>query len=285
MTWAGRLRFLFAVSRFRFWIYTLGTYVVGFALGAGEWTDFYRPEYFLFLIYFLFPANLFIYGVNDYYDRDTDQLNPKKGGMEHLVAQEERRTLAMALWAVTGVSLLLLLPLDMMGRALLLLFLVLSYFYSVPPVRFKARPFLDFSSNMLYIIPGIIGYHLAAGELPSAWLVLAGFFHIAAMHLFSAIPDIDCDGQAGILTTAVLLGRRASLLLVLMFWSMLALLALVLSGYHPLSLFGLLYPAIPLSLLLCRRLEVERVYWYLPYVNTILGGMLFTVLFLELSLR
>jgi len=133
-------------------------------------------------------------------------------------------------------------------------------------------------------MPGVLAYHLASGELPSIWLVAAGFLHIAAMHLFSAIPDIECDRQAGITTTAVLIGKRASLLLCLLFWSGLSASALVLSGFHYLSFLSLLYPAVPLSLLAFRSWRVERVYWYLPYLNTILGGMLFTVLVLLLAL-
>lgn len=278
------VRFLFNVSRFRFWIYIAGTYVVGYALGASELQDLLRLDFLVFLLYFFFPANVLVYGVNDYFDRDTDLLNPKKGGMEHLVAEEERRTLVLALWSVLGLSAALMLFQDNMQRALLILFLALSFFYSVPPLRLKARPILDFGSNMLYIMPGILAYHMASGDLPSWPLVAAGFLHISAMHLFSAIPDIECDRKAGLLTTAVLLGERASLTLCLAFWSGLAVLAIYLAEGHYLSLFALIYPAIPLSLLLNRRQPIERVYWYLPYVNTILGGMLFSVLVLYLAL-
>ncbi|HNU35927.1 MAG TPA: hypothetical protein PKJ15_04955, partial [Methanomassiliicoccales archaeon] len=59
---------------------------------------------------------------------------------------------------------------------------------------------------------------------------------------------------------------------------------LVLSGFQYLSFLVLLYPAVPLSLLAFRSWRIERVYWYLPYLNTILGGMLFTVLVLVLAL-
>ncbi len=276
--------FLLKVSRFRFWIYTAGTYVVGYALGASSLEDFFRLEYFAFLLYFFVPANVFIYGVNDYYDRDTDALNPKKDGMEHRVAESERRTLVRGLQAVLLISAALFIMLDLTGALLFIGFLALSYFYSAPPLRFKARPFLDFTSNMLYIMPGILAYYLASGSLPSAWLVAAGFLHIAAMHLFSAVPDIECDRQAGITTSAVLLGKRASLLLCLLFWSGLAALTLMLTGFHYLSFLVLLYPAVPLGLLVFRSWRVERVYWYLPYLNTILGGMLFTVLVLILAM-
>ncbi len=263
------------VSRFRFWIYTGGTYVVGYAIGMDSWTAFFDPAYILFLVYFFLPANVLIYGVNDWWDQDTDRFNPKKDVKEYRISDADGRDLLLLLALAGAVSLALFFVLDLVGGALLLLFLFLSYFYSAPPLRFKEVPFLDFSSNMLYVIPGILGYYLASGALPSPALVLAGYLHISAMHLFSAVPDISFDAAAGMKTTAVVLGRRRSLLLCLVFWSGLAVLVIYLAGLRPLSLLALVYPAVPLALLLREGLSIDRVYWYLPYINTGFGGLVF----------
>ncbi|MDN7024775.1 prenyltransferase [Methanoculleus sp. FWC-SCC1] len=265
------------VSRFRFWIYTGGTYVVGYALGMNSWSAFFAPEYILFLLYFFLPANIFIYGVNDWWDQETDRFNPKKDVKEYRLSQADGRNLFLLLGLSGGISLALLFVLDTVGQVLLLSFLFLSYFYSAPPLRFKEVPFLDFSSNMLYIVPGILGYYLASGAIPPLLLIFAGYFHIAAMHLFSAIPDIGYDRAAGMMTTAVLLQKRGSLLLCLGFWSALAAIVILLAGFRPLSLLVLVYPAVPLALLLRQDLSLERVYWYLPYVNTSLGGLVFVL--------
>jgi 4-hydroxybenzoate polyprenyltransferase len=263
------------VSRFRFWIYTGGTYVVGYALGMDSWTAFFDPAYILFLVYFFLPANVLIYGVNDWWDQDTDRFNPKKDVKEYRISDADGRDLLLLLALAGAVSLALFFVLDLVGGALLLSFLFLSYFYSAPPLRFKEVPVLDFSSNMLYVVPGILGYYLASGALPPLALVIAGYLHISAMHLFSAIPDIRFDTAAGMMTTAVVLGRRRSLLLCLAFWSGLAALVIGLAGLHPLSLLVLIYPAFPLGLLLRESLSIDRVYWYLPFVNTGLGGLVF----------
>jgi 4-hydroxybenzoate polyprenyltransferase len=108
--------------------------------------------------------------------------------------------------------------------------------------------------------------------------VIAGFFHIAAMHLFSAIPDIEYDRHAGIRTSAVVFGKKVSILVCLVFWSCFAALVILISGYHPLSLLVLVYPLFPTLLLLKDSIQIETFYWYLPYVNTFLGGLLFTAL-------
>lgn len=255
--------------------------MVGYALGIGGIEDFFRLDYYVYLLFFFIPANIFIYGVNDYWDEDTDRLNPKKDEKEHRLVPQHKRRLALILAGVVGLSALLMVFQDNVERAIFLAFLLLSYFYSAKPLRFKAVPVLDFSSNMLYIMPGIFAYYLASGELPPPLIVLAGFFHIAAMHLFSAIPDIGCDERAGIRTTAVALRERRSLLLVAAFWSALSTIVLYLTGAHPLAFLVLIYPAFPLLLLLDRRQDINRLYWYLPYVNTTLGGLLFVALVLN----
>jgi len=269
------------VSRPRFWIYTGGTYVVGFALGMAGWQDFLSLEYLVYLIYFFFPANVFIYGVNDIWDYETDRDNPKKEEREIRAESVGRRDLLKVVIVVTAVSLgLMITQMDLGLMLIFASFLLLSYFYSARPLRFKAIPFVDFLSNVLYIMPGIFGYYLVAGTVPPLPIILAGVMHVSAMHLFSAIPDIKYDEEAGIRTTAVVLRKRYSLELCTVLWGVLAILVIYLSGMHPLSFLALIYPAIPIALLVRERLSIERVYWYLPWVNIGLGGLLFTMLVL-----
>ena len=272
------LSFLFKVSRFRFWIYTGGTYVVGYALGFTLLADFFRPEYYLYLFYFFIPANLFIYGVNDYWDEETDILNPKKDDKEYRVSNTEKKRLLKAIYLVTGFSLILMIFQDLPEKIIFTVFLLLSYFYSAKPLRFKDKPFVDFSSNYLYIMPGIFAYYLVSHSLPSALILIGAYLHISAMHIFSAIPDIKYDKSAGITTTPVFIGERASLILCLSFWIGLSLIVVTMANYYPLSFLVFLYPIFPLILLLKSDLNIIDVYWYLPYVNTLLGGILFASL-------
>ncbi|NYB51966.1 MAG: prenyltransferase [Methanobacteriaceae archaeon] len=272
------LKFIFKISRFRFWIYTGGTYVVGYALGFSVFGDFLRPEYYIYLFYFFFPANIFIYGVNDYWDEETDKLNPKKDEKEHRVLSDERKRLLNIIITVAGLSLVLMLFQDNLERIIFAGFLFLSYFYSAPPLRFKDKPFLDFSSNYLYIMPGIFAYYLASHTVPPLIYMLGAFMHISAMHIFSAIPDIEYDRKAGINTTPVFIGMRPSLLLCLIFWMGLSFIVVYLTHFFPISFLVFLYPLFPLLLLIKRDLSIDDLYWYLPYVNTALGGLLFTAL-------
>lgn len=278
----GLLSLAFKVSRFRFWIYTAGPYLVGYSMGVGTCLDFFNPEYFMYLIYFFFPANVFIYGFNDYWDQETDKYNPKKNQKEYKVNEIERRNLLLLLYLTSGISLMLLLFQKNIAEQLVFLsFLLLSYFYSAKPIRFKAVPFLDFASNVLYIMPAILGYHQVSGSFPPILLVFAGFAHTSAMHLFSAIPDVEYDKKAGIITTAVLLKKKLSLLVCFAFWLTLSTLVVFLSSYNPLSFLVFIFPIIPLALLIKKELNIEEIYWYYPYINTSLGlglGFLFVLL-------
>ena len=272
------LKLIFKISRVRFWIYTGGTYVVGYALGFNNIFDFFRLDYYVYLIYFFLLANIFIYGVNDYWDKETDKNNPKKEEKEYRVEDKERKSLLRTLYFVGIISVILMVFQDNIERLIFLIFLFLSYFYSAKPLRFKQTPFLDFSSNYLYVMPGIFSYYMISKTLPPLLFLLGAFFHIAAMHIFSAIPDIQYDKDAGITTTPVFIGERFSLLLCLFFWCILSGIVLVSAKFNPLSYLILIYPVFPLLLLLRKELKIEKLYWYLPYANTTLGGLLFTSL-------
>ncbi len=127
-------------------------------------------------------------------------------------------------------------------------------------------------------MPGILGYYQVSGSLPPIPVVLAGFMHTSAMQLFSAIPDIEYDREASIVTTAVLLKKNASLALCFVFWSALASTVIFLSALNPLSLLVLIYPAIPLMLLAKKEVDINKIYWTYPFINTVLGGLLFATL-------
>ena len=265
----------YRVSRFRFWFYLTGPFTVGCIYGAQRYLALLNLRFFVYLFYFLFPANVFLYGVNDYWDMETDQLNPKKDEKEHRIGAEERKRLARILQAVIVFSLLLVPFMQSNGeRVILLVFLFLSHQYSAKPLRFKERPILDSASNVLYIMPGVFAYYWVTRNLPPNLILLAGFLHSYAMHLFSAIPDIEYDKETGIITTAVLLGRNLSLIICLLAWLGLSIITILVGGASPFRFLPLVYPIMVLNLLL-RGLKVDSVYWYYPYINIGLGGLMF----------
>ena len=74
-----KLKRILKISRPRFWIYELGPYIVGVVAAAqSDHFVWLFPAVIIFFIFFAYPANIYIYGINDIYDYETDKLNPKK---------------------------------------------------------------------------------------------------------------------------------------------------------------------------------------------------------------
>ncbi len=191
------------ISRPVLWINTIGTGVVGVWL-TGSLFDWRALPVILWLT---LPFNLLIYGVNDIYDQDTDALNARKGSIEG--ARIEPREVRFIAWSVAAVNAPFLLyfaiALPMLAVAAILLYIGVFVFYSAPPLRFKARPFLDSLSNAAYALPLVIVP--AALDEPPLWAAVLGLMAWSvAKHAFDAVQDIVEDGDAGITTTAVRLG-------------------------------------------------------------------------------
>jgi 4-hydroxybenzoate polyprenyltransferase len=263
--------YLFWLSRPRFWLYLAGPVVVGVVYAAGSPSEFFQPVTVALFGYFLVPANVFLYGVNDLFDADIDELNPKKAAE----GREVRYRHSSGVLAAVIVSALLasaFVPLVPAGGLLALGgFLALGAAYSAPPVRFKTTPVLDSVSNGLYILPGVVAFTAVAGSYPPALGVAGGWTWAMGMHTFSAIPDIEPDRRAGIRTTATVLGRSQTLLYCGACWTG----AAVLMGLVD-PRFVVVFAVYPLfaAWVELADIDIERAYWWFPVLNTLAGAVL-----------
>jgi len=266
------IRWLFKISRPRFWIYILGPYVIGVlaASPVGNW-----PLVVALSIYFTLPANLLIYGVNDIFDYETDKHNPKKEAYETLVKPKDQQLLWRWI-AITNTPFLLVLPfVGNNGRWGFAGFLFFSVFYSMPPIRAKVRPLIDSIFNTLYIFPGVVGYAVVAKSLPSFELCLAATFWCMAMHAYSAVPDSEADKKAKIATIATQLGKVNTLIFCLVCYAFAAGLSIATLGLFSIvagSLYGFM---IILTLQTRSSKGVMRLYSLFPGINMTVGMLLF----------
>ncbi|MFH1279886.1 MAG: UbiA family prenyltransferase [Candidatus Eisenbacteria bacterium] len=155
-----------------------------------------------------------VYVINQIFDRETDRKNEKLYLLaEGHVPVRGAWILAVALigagLAATAIYRSVWLP--WLGAAALL-----GYLYSAPPVRLKGRPVVDLLANgigyggITFLFGSLIGAP-AEGEggvapvhaLPYAFLVGAVFLH-------TALVDKDGDREAGLSTSAIVLGDRAT---------------------------------------------------------------------------
>lgn len=278
------LKNLIKISRPRFWLYAGGTFIVGAVAGASSIYDLANVRVMVFLLYFIIPANIFIYGINDLYDTDTDPLNPKKGEKEHLLKSAESKVLRLWVYVciLLGIQLIFWAP-NLPTKILIGTFLFLAWAYSSNPFRFKAKPFIDALSNVHYAVIGFAGYSMLSGEWPPLWAVIAAWSWTASMHIFSAIPDIEADAEAKLTTTAIFFGHTKSFILCSLLWVVTGVSLYFGDFYSPLSLIiTAVYIVVPLPLIAKPRQTLVRVYWYFPIINGVVGFILFWAIALKI---
>ena len=264
-----RLGYLVALSRPRFWFYLAGPIVVGVAVGASTVDELFLPTNVALFAYFLLPANVLLYGVNDVFDAEVDTENPKKDDREVRWQGDRLVTAAVVFCGLLGVGAVGLTP--PAAWPWLVGFLFLAVEYSAPPLRFKTTPLLDSVSNGLYILPGIAAYAVVTGSQPPVLAVAGAWLWTMGMHTFSAIPDIEPDRAAGIRTTATALGKRRTYGYVAACWVA----AAVAFGLVDARLGALLavYPVF-VAWVTRSSVAVGRAYWWFPALNTVVGALI-----------
>ena len=270
---------LINISRPRFWIYVLGTFMVG-TIAAGD-PRLLELDTLIILgtlfWFFTYPANLMIYGVNDIYDYETDKHNPKKVEYEELVEPKDQYKLwwSIALWVIP--FFIVLLWLNWQASIAFIIFIFASMYYSATPIRAKANPPLDIIfSSIIYITPAVIGFY-ATGNTNIAWLgVVGGLLWASAMQTYSAVPDIEADTKGNVRTLATVLGQNGALWFCLVAYTLATVIGFILLGWIPLIL-GLIY----LVMVVLAMIKPEKTFWIykkFPLVNTIFGMVLFFLL-------
>lgn len=256
------------ISRPRFWLYEMGTYFIGVLVATNFLTDLLLPEILIFAFFFLIPANILIYGVNDIFDYETDKLNPKKVEYEALLTPEKHDRVWFWIVATNVPFVLYAFNLNFKTGLYLLIFYFFAVFYSAKPIRAKVRPFFDsFFSAGHYIFTGVFGYFLAGGnDFPIVGFV-AGMLWAMAMHAYSAVPDIKADTDAGFKTIATWLGRNGTIVLCLVFYVTSAILFSTLIGVFPL-IAVLVYVFLMIKSLQTKDdKKLFKIYTYFPWVN------------------
>lgn len=271
------------ISRFRFWHYLVGPWLVGIAAAMPDASVFLHWGFWAGILYWSLPANLLVYGVNDIADGDTDKYNPKKQGYE---GQVEASFVARLGWVIAllnfpiGAGFIFFDRWDLFFVWMLWLFF--SVGYSLNPIRAKARPFLDGVFNALYYMPGILAYIWAGGQEINIFVLIALQAWVMAMHAYSAVPDIEADTKAGLATTATALGPVGCLLYCGALWLLAAVLVVPVLGLFGV-LGGIIYVGFCLINLFSvfgkKSLEAQKIvfgwYKYFPVLNFLFGMALF----------
>lgn len=211
------------------WVNTAFPFVAGYLVAEPKIT----PLLIIGGLYFLFPYNLLMYGINDVFDYESDIKNPRKGGIEGIQLQKHlHRITIIAAIAINVPFVLYLLMQGSIASKLVLLysvFMVLAY--SVPKLRFKERPIIDSLTSSTHFVSPLVYALVLTGWQSSYWpFVMAFFVWGMASHAFGAVQDIIADRSAGIASIATYFGARTTVWLSIIAYSLTGVLLAIQGG-------------------------------------------------------
>ncbi|MEZ4779792.1 MAG: UbiA family prenyltransferase [Flavobacteriaceae bacterium] len=203
------------ISRPGLWFPTIWIYLVPLGFLDNFWKE---PLFWIGLFFVTFPLNYLVYGLNDYNDVASDAVNERKGnylfGAKY--TQEQLKYLPVK---VTFIILPFILYFSFVSgwkMLLLLLFMVvINIIYNFKPFRFKERPPFEIFIQTGYVF--VAFFSVVLNNLPSLpWQTIwyLSFFAFQA-HIAGEIMDIEPDLLSKKRTTAALLGRKKSKILML----------------------------------------------------------------------
>lgn len=154
--------------------------------------------------------------INAVYDAETDRTNNKGHFIQRGILSEQSLMAGFIILSVIGVALSL--AVSTLFFLVCIQLLVLSYFYSAPPFRFKDRPVAGLLSNAYAI--GFLGSVAAFPKMNVDNAGLLGWDNpfyfgaaVAGVYLLTTIPDRTGDAAVGKQTLAVLAGPRVTVAL------------------------------------------------------------------------
>jgi len=204
------------VSRPVFWLIAPAAYLFG-AYQAG--VDF-GPLLIIQALLLTIPLGMYVFGINDLFDIESDRANPRRRGQVWGARIEEGdRGWIYTSSLIVVVALLLSAASSGMIEHIITvaLFLPFPFIYSAPPLHLKSRPVIDSLCNAAYTFgPFAMGYSLSGsfGFLNLEMVLLALVF--SAAHAIGTVMDLEGDRKAGIRTFASALGPRNAALFALL---------------------------------------------------------------------
>ncbi len=211
------LLLLIGASRPAGWLTFPAFFLMG-SVSSGSVTI--TPLFISQLLLLSFPFCIFVYGLNDIYDYESDNVNPRKGLVEGIILEPQYHSFVkhVAFFVISLLFFTSLLTLNIFNILAVGLLVPLGYFYSAPPVRLKERPPLDSITNGIgfFFAPFFLGFSFSGSIFLNAgtrmlWLgvclitaVVMGF------HSYSTIMDYDVDKKIGVKTFATVFGKRSA---------------------------------------------------------------------------
>jgi len=189
------------------WVAALALYRIGMAYGSVDET----PVTLGLSITLTFPFCLYLFGLNDLADKDSDLDNPRKGNWIHGASAPVQHP-ALSRWSpwLGGAAVALFVPLlPPTAGAVLAGILAVSWAYSARPFRLKEIPIIDGLVTASIMIGLLCTGFLSGGSTsPIPIEAFAVAPTLAGLHIFASVVDVESDRKAGHRTLAVRTGPR-----------------------------------------------------------------------------
>lgn len=203
------------ISRPGLWFPTVWIYLVPFSLQDQFWDDL---NFWIGLFFVTIPLNYLVYGFNDYNDSYADKVNDRKGnflfGAKSTKAQLKFVPLKIAYIIVPFIVYFTsICGWEMFG--LLVFMILINWLYNFKPFRIKERPPFEIFIQIGYVFTAFFSVILNDLEmLPWQTILYLTLFAFQA-HIAGEIMDIEPDLKSGKRTTATIIGRTNTKLVML----------------------------------------------------------------------
>lgn len=219
-------------------------FLLGIAHASGAGPALHIPPGALSPLLSLTGILVTAYLINQIFDRESDARNGKIFYLARGIFTERTLLILAAVFFVIASA-----SFQRVGdgqRLPLLLALLLSLTYSLPPVRLCARPFLDLVANAVGYggVAFILGFSLVDPSLNVAFRQSIPYvLLVGATFLHTTILDIEGDRETGKISTAVFIGARKSAITALILVGAALLLSLWTRNYAAAIVCGASLPA------------------------------------------
>ncbi len=199
-------KFLLQVSRPGLWTTTILFYL----MPLGKTIDWHTANFWLGLVYIVFPLSLLLYGVNDIVDAEGDRFNPRKGTYLFGSRGDDPQLKSLRWQIVVSQIPFLYIFWLFCGPRIFLWFLALIvsvYFYNARPLALKGRPPFDVLIQSSYLLVFVLSSWLnRVPQLPWQTFLFGALFAMHS-HIFGEVMDIEPDQKSGRRTLATQMGR------------------------------------------------------------------------------
>lgn len=254
---------LVEISRPTSWLYIFGPFLIGVAAGYNglDFTFSEVPTLVVAGIYFLVPANMYMYGIE--YFRTSNKNEDKPALMKVLVV--------ITLLFIASLIYLLLVSENWATVSALAIFLVLGYGHSSLPIKLTTRLSVGLVCSVVFLIPGLVSYSIMVGAFPPPLFIIAAAAWCIATHLFSAILTIKSDKKSSTQTIATVIGRNKAIIISALFY--VSSLAIIYPKFKSFVLIGVIsYLVMIFALFLAKdKDDILTIQKLFPYTNMLLG--------------